>query len=53
VKQNTPCSLKICHQFDNTLPDAGAGRFVSRAQHPAIGPREKPEDFQKTSPAVA
>jgi hypothetical protein len=38
-----------CHQFDNTLSDAGAGRFVTSAQHFAPGPREKPEEFQKSA----
>jgi hypothetical protein len=46
VKQNRPCSLKICHQFDNTLPDAGAGRFVASAQHSAIDPHEKPKNSE-------
>jgi hypothetical protein len=33
------------YQFDNTLPDAGAGRIVASAQHFAVSPREMPEDL--------
>jgi hypothetical protein len=37
ARQPPPCALQICRQFDNTLPDARAGRRLASAQHFAHG----------------